>query len=97
MAPDTVEVGVEFSVYVRTYGGGCVEKGDTRVEVAGQTISVWSYDIDTGASVCSDVLHHFSHDASAIVAAAGPILLRVYSWEEPGSSPIVVERQLVAG
>jgi len=96
VAPDTVEIGVKFVLLVRTYGGGCVEKGDTEVTVSGGVIEVRPYDIDTNYATCAGLLLHFSHEAAASVESPGDVLLRVYGREEPSGAMVVLERQLVA-
>lgn len=94
-APDTVEAGAAFEVTVRTYGDGCVTRGETIVEQDGLIVIVRPYDVHSGASVCTQELRMFDHRASVSVDEPGTAEIRVRGRKLPADSAVVVTRSVV--
>jgi len=96
-APDTVDAGQPFEVAVRTYGNGCVEKGETVVEPKPGSVSVWPYDLDSRRrdGLCLDFLAHHDHRATLVLREPGVTSIRFHGFSEPGASQIEVVRQVV--
>lgn len=98
-APDTVAAGVPFTVSVRTYGGGCIDEGDTQVGIDGQTVEIRPFDVfptdlpDNYA--CPSILRFYSHIASVRLDRAGVATLRAIGRVSPGDSTTTIERTLV--
>jgi hypothetical protein len=96
--PSTVSRGVDFDVTVRTYGGGCVDQGDTEIMLSGPDAEVRPFDIfvvempDNYA--CTDILKRFTHRATLRFTQAGAATVRIRGRAEPGGEIIVVERQV---
>lgn len=98
-APDTIDAGVSFTVTVRTFGGGCIDQGDTEVSVAGQTAELRPFDIFTTHLprnyACPDILFHYSHTASVRFTESGVAVVRVVGRVAPGDSATTLERTVV--
>lgn len=94
-APDTVEAGTTFGVTVRTYGDGCVTRGEIRVEQDGPIAIVRPYDVHSGASVCTQELRMFDHRATISVDEPGTAEIRVHGRELPADSAMVITRSVV--
>jgi hypothetical protein len=96
--PSTVARGVDFDVTVRTYGGGCVDQGDTEVTLSGADAEVRPFDIFVvempGGYGCTDILKLFTHRATLRFTQAGTATVRIRGRAEPGGEIIVVERQV---
>lgn len=73
-----MEQGQLFTVSVTTYGGGCTEKGETKVEVEALRAEVRPYDYDTSplGHDCDDMLRIYEHTATL-------------SFEEIGTAEVV--------
>ena len=65
--PTTVQRGVPFEVEVLTYGGGCIDQGETEVEVQGLNASVTPYDYlvtPPPGVVCTLIFEYYPHRAN---------------------------------
>lgn len=64
--PTSVRQGQSFTVTIATYGGGCTEKGETKVEVEAFRAEVRSYDYDVSLpdGDCTDQLRLHEHMAT---------------------------------
>lgn len=93
--PDTVQAGAAFEVSVRTYGGGCITKGDTETQVEGLTAEVRPYDLHSGAEVCTDELRIFDHRATLAFEQAGLAEVRFHGREMPADSVVTIVRSVV--
>jgi hypothetical protein len=93
--PDTVAAGEAFTVAVRTYGGGCMEKGDTEVEVRGLRATVTPYDIRVEADVCTAILKLFEHTATLHFEGAGTAEVVMRGRKEPEGEILTVGRTVV--
>lgn len=96
--PEVVEVpasapaGEPFEVVVVTYGGGCVTRNGTEVDVSGLVVDVRPYDMDSGAEVCTDELRIFEHRAAVIVHEIGTAEVRFHGLRWPEQQPRVIIR-----
>jgi len=86
-----------FDVAVRTYGGGCVDQGDTEVTISGADAEVRPFDIFVTRApdnyVCTDILKLFTHRATLRFTQAGPATVRIRGRNEPGGEIIIIERR----
>jgi hypothetical protein len=94
-APRDVVRGQTFTVSVRTYGGGCVLQGPTRVEMTGRQAIVTPYDIDTGYDICTAELRLYSHEAMLRFDDAGTMTIAFRGLRQPEGSQVVEERTVV--
>lgn len=94
-APDTVNAGESFSVSVRTWGGGCVSEGPTRVSRDGSTVRIEPIDIEVVAEVCTAELRRFMHMAEVTLASPGEATLRVVGRRLPADEVTTFERTVV--
>lgn len=67
--PSTAEPGQPFVVTVITYGGGCIQKGETKVEVEALRAEVRPYDYDilptlSANETCTADLRYYEHTAT---------------------------------
>ena len=96
--PETVAVASPFEVTVRTYGGGCIDQGDTEVSVVGQAAAVRPYDVfvtDLPPNyACTDELRLYTHRAHVRFEQAGPATVTVHGRVRPGDSVMVVQRSV---
>jgi hypothetical protein len=94
--PGTVLRGVTFDVTVRTYGGGCIDKGDTEVEVNGLAAQVTPYDIEVthmpAGSVCTADLRFYEHIGEVRFDQSGTATVVVRGRKKPQDVIISVER-----
>ena len=93
--PDSVDAGEAFAVHVRTYGGGCIEMGDTEVEIAGLWAVVTPYDIEVTypeGYVCTAVLAFYDHIGNVQFDQSGPAIVDVKGRKKPENVLISVER-----
>lgn len=93
--PDTVRVGEDFQVSVRTYGGGCVSQDTTEVAVADRLAQVVPYDLHSGEGVCPDVLRTFDHEAVVRFEDEGEAEVRVIGKRMPENAIVAVVRAVV--
>lgn len=93
--PDTVAAGRSFSVSIRTYGGGCVRKGDTEVAQEERSATVTPFDVHSGANVCTAELKLFEHTATVTFRSPGSATVRFRGRAEPGDSVVTVSRPVV--
>lgn len=85
--PGLVEQGQPFVVTVVTYGGGCIEKGETKAEVEALRAEVRPYDYDTSPvnPICNDVLRVHKHTATLSFEEAGTAEVVFYGRKEDAS------------
>lgn len=86
--PEEVAAGVEFSVSVRTYGGGCERMGPTETLKRGDTIFVEPYDFTKAgvATICTRELKLFDHSATLMSPSAGDLTVVIRGMAEPAGS-----------
>lgn len=86
--PASVRRGQPFTVTVTTYGGGCIEKGETKVEVEGLRAEVRPYDYDTSPlnGICNDELRIHKHAATLSFEEIGTAEVIFYGLKEDTSS-----------
>ena len=98
-APDTVIAGAPFFVSVRTYGGGCIDQGDTETAINEYFIEIRPFDIFTThlpkGWACPAILAFYTHTVSLRITEAGTWTLRVIGRAGPGDSPEATERTIV--
>lgn len=82
--PASVRHGQPFAVTVVTYGGGCIEKGETKAEVEALRAEVRPYDYDTSPvnPICDDVLRVHKHTATLSFEEAGTAEVVFYGLKE---------------
>jgi hypothetical protein len=93
--PDTVAAGEAFAATVRTYGGGCTKKGDTKVEVDDLRATVTPYDFRVESNICTDILNAFQHTAMLRFQRAGTAEVVVRGRKQPGDEVVTVKRMVV--
>lgn len=72
--PEQVGVAEAFEVTVRTVGGACVRKGDTEVEVDGDTATITPYDhfaVPRPGLGCIPTAETFQHTAELTFTSGG--------------------------
>jgi len=98
VAPDTVTAGTPFDVSVRTFGGGCVDQGDTEVAVVGRVVELRPFDIFTThlpqGYACPAILALYTHTVSLRIDQAGTATLRAIGRASPGDTAATIERTL---
>jgi hypothetical protein len=96
--PETVAVATPFDVTVRTYGGGCIDEGDTEVSLTPRAAEVRPYDIFVTylppSYACTDDLRLYSHRAVLRFEEIGPATVTVRGRAQPGDSVIAVQRSV---
>lgn len=90
--PAEAEAGRGFIVTVRTYGGGCVEKGRAEVEVAGDRAVVRPYDYHRQRVDCPSTLALFDHMAMVRFDAPGTFEVVIEGLSLPSDEVIRVTR-----
>ncbi len=92
-APASATVGEEFTVTVRTFGGGCFSKGPTRVDTVDAVIRIRPFDLapDDPDVVCPDVLRIFEHRADLTFGEAGERTVRIVGRRVDGEVDEVIE------
>lgn len=93
--PDTVVAGRDFTILVRTWGGGCTREGPTDVSVEGLRVVVVPYDIESGAEACTAILRAFDHEATVRLGRAGTASITVRGYSRPEDRTITIERTVV--
>ncbi len=90
--PEAAEVGKPFPVTVITYGGSCLEKGETTVEVEGLRAEVRSYDYNTTpvSGLCAGDLRLHDHTATITFAEAGEAEVVFYGLKEDATGAVNV-------
>lgn len=98
VAPDTVTAGATFDVSVRTFGGGCVDPGDTEIAVVGRVVELRPFDIFTThlprGFACPDNLALYTHTVSLRIDQTGAATIRAIGRAGPGDTAAIVERAL---
>lgn len=96
--PDSVALGEDFKVKITTYGGGCLEKGDSEVERSGLEVSIRPYDLDTSGPEypCTADRALYTHTVELRFAEAGEAQLHLFGlkkdWDNPQGTLITVMR-----
>lgn len=95
--PDTVTAGEPFDVRVRTYGGGCDRKGETRIDRSAGLAVITPIDVfpEDPDLVCPDVLRRFEHVARVTFRERGTGEVRVRGRRVPPDEEIVRVRTVV--
>jgi hypothetical protein len=97
--PDTVIAGTPFFVRVRTYGGGCIDQGDTETAIEEHLIEIRPFDVFTThlprGWACPDILALYTHTVSLRIAVSGTWTLRAIGRAGPGDNPESAERSIV--
>ncbi len=92
--PTTAELGQPFVVTVITYGGGCIEKGETKVEVEVEVealrAEVRPYDYDISPALpanggCTDELNLYEHTTTVTFTEAGMAEIVFYGQKKNAS------------
>jgi hypothetical protein len=98
-APDTVIAGTPFFVRVRTYGGGCIDQGDTETAINEHLIEIRPFDIFTThlprGYACTDILAFYTHTVSLRIATSGTWTVRAIGRAGPGDNPETAEGTVV--
>ena len=98
-APDTVTAGTSFSVSVRTFGGGCIDLGDTETAIGDYVIEIKPFDIFTthlpDGWACTDELAVYTHSVSLRIDAAGTWALRAIGRSGPAGASEIAERIVI--
>src|SRR3954463_8882911 len=96
VAPDTVMAGTPFEVSVRTFGGGCVDPGDTEIAIVGRVVELRPFDIFTThlprGFVCPLNLAVYTHRVSLRLDQTGATTVRAIGRADPGDTAMTVER-----
>lgn len=97
--PDTVIAGTPFLVSVRTYGGGCIDQGDTETAINEHLIEIRPFDIFTThlprGYACTDILAFYTHTVSLRIATSGTWTVRAIGRAGPGDNPETAEGTVV--
>lgn len=90
VVPSSVQQGQPFAVTVVTYGGGCIEKGETTVEVEALRAEVRPYDYDISPALpanggCTDELNLYEHTTTVTFTEAGMAEIVFYGQKKNAS------------
>ncbi|MEQ1912878.1 MAG: hypothetical protein ABMA15_28945 [Vicinamibacterales bacterium] len=80
--PDTVDAGANFEVAFYTFGGGCISRGDTRVEVTRNTAVVTPTDMHADGP-CTLELQYLDHTTTVRLQVPGSGTVIVSGRSEP--------------
>lgn len=91
--PASATIGEEFTVTVRTFGGGCTSKGPTRVDTVDAVIRILPLDVvpDDPDAVCPAVLRIFEHQADLAFEEAGERTVRIVGRRVDGEVDEVIQ------
>ena len=92
--PDTASAGATFAVQVLTYGDGCAEKGETRLEIDRSRAVVTPVDLRKEAEVCPAVLQSFEHSAEVRFREAGAAEVVIRGRRVPPGTVTTVRRKV---
>lgn len=95
--PETAFVGDSVTIGVKTYGGGCVVQGETRLNQSGLSVEVLPFDgvIDPGPQgACPDVLLTFDHDVVVVFDGPGTANVVIRGREWPANEEFSREYQI---
>ncbi len=79
--PQSAAVGKPVMIAVKTYGGGCITRGETRLTQSGLSVEIAPFDKVTEPGpqeACTDDLRIFEHDV-------------VVMFDTPGSAKVVIQ------
>ena len=94
VAPTTAQRGQPFNVTFTTYGGGCVERTDNEVVVAGLDVHIYSTQVVRIGQPCPDVLVSQPQTVPVTVILQGAATVHVHGWRQPEDEEIVVVRSV---
>ncbi|HEX8691122.1 MAG TPA: hypothetical protein VF746_01675 [Longimicrobium sp.] len=92
VVPTTATRGVPFNVVVTTYGGGCIEEDDTRVEVQGAFAIVRPYQIVLHRNSCTAELLISRRSVQVQLDRLGTGRVVFFGYSETANRVISVER-----
>ena len=96
--PETVAVATPFEVTVQTYGGGCIDEGDTEVTLSAHAAEVRPYDIFVTYLppnyACTGDLRLYLHRAILRFEARGSAIVTVHGRARPGDSAVAAQRSV---
>lgn len=91
--PEAVTEGEQFTVQVRTTGGGCDRAAGTQVATTGGVITVTPTDsIYVGDDACPAVVRSFEHEATLSLAVPDPATIRFHVRAPSDDRLITVDR-----
>lgn len=93
--PDTVQREVPFVVAIRTFGGGCVDKGDMRVDLDGGVLRLRPFDLHRDLASCTDDVRVYEHRATLAVNERREYTVRIEGWAQPADTAVVFTQTLV--
>lgn len=97
--PASAARGESFVVKVRTYGGGCIAKGDTEVRSEGLSARVTPYDWEVvrlpANTACTADLRLYEHSATLRFDQPGTATVLVQGREKPSGHVLTIERKVV--
>jgi hypothetical protein len=97
--PEIVPADSAFDVSIRSYGDGCVAKGETEVSSSDGVVEIRSYDYDQKLirfdRACTEQLKLIEHHALVVFHQKGTATIRFVGKSEPGRQIVRVERSVV--
>lgn len=98
--PQRVVRGVGFTVTVWSYGGGCISRGDTQVELGTMQARILPSDHDVsltfmGPRVCTLELRLFEHSATVRFDQAGVASVAIRGVPKPSGEVITISRDVI--
>ena len=93
--PDTVSVGENFLVSVKTYGNGCVYEDATEVNTAGLSADITPYDRHRVGVNCPDLLREHDHTAVLSLQQPGTATISFHGLKSSGDLEISELREVV--
>lgn len=96
--PSSVQRGEGFTVKVRTYGGGCIGKGDTAVQVERRSAVVTPYDWEVVKLppnwACTMELRVYEHTATLRFEEAGTAEVTIRGRRKPSGEVLQIRKTL---
>lgn len=97
--PSEVKRGQSFAVRVRTYGGGCIAKGDTEVQMLGNLkAQILPYDWEVVElppnTACTLQLSYYSHEVLLRFEQSGVAQITVRGRRKPSGEILTTTRSL---
>jgi hypothetical protein len=90
--PASAAIGDSVTIGVKTYGGGCVTKGETRVSRSGLAVEISPFDrvTDPGPQgACTQVLRILNHDVVLVLDRPGTVDVVIRGREWPADQEFV--------
>jgi hypothetical protein len=88
----TVPLGQPIVVRVRTYGNGCVSRGDTEIQQQDLQATITPHDYQQRAQACPDILRTFEHEATLRFSRRGNATVVIRGNSLPANR--IIERSL---